>query len=445
MTLIGVVRNTILADLPGLSQWIRKAFWAVAEVGLFSFSNFSLNLLLARWLPPSSYGAFTIGFSIFILLGTFHLGLVSEPMLVFGADRKRHPLPEYLENVLFGHIGFVTVAAVLCFLLGLGLWFAGPSALYPTLFSLGFAVPCILLLSFMRTASYLHLATHFAAASGLLYLILMVAGAYAFQMWNWLSPVSAIGVMGVSSLAAGLWLAARLKQRLPRLREGKAIYDVMSRHWQFGRWMIGYHLLLWFMTNIWYILLPVWGGLVSSGAFRALVIFLIPPSFTLYALARLVIGALVRTRGTPKFLQIVRVMLVGYIVVSTLYWVLLGKFGESLMIWLYGGQYREYHVILWLLGSIVALEAATSVLNVALQSLQRPDLVFRARLFSVVVVCVVGVPLALTFGIWGAAAGYALAHMMSAASMGVLVGRAGRIGDVQTPAVAFTVQPFQPM
>lgn len=436
----GLFRNTVVGDLPGLSWWLERGFWAVTDYGLFASSNFVLNLLLARWLAPSDYGAFTVGFTIFLLLGTFHTGLFLEPMLVFGAERNRHRLPDYLRTVLLGHLGFVVVAALVCFVVGLGLWLAGSRALYPTLFSLAFAAPWILLLWLMRTTCYVHLTIHFAAAGGLLYLLLMVAGASALHLRDWLSPVSAIGVMGLSSLAAGLWLAARVKQPLPRVREGKAVHDTMSMHWRFGRWTIGVNLLYWFITSSWYILLPVSGGLAASGAFRALVIFIMPPVFALYAVSRVLMGGLVRTRGDSRFEHLVRVTLLFSISVSTLYWLLLGGFGGSLLSWLYGGQYGEYKNLLWILGAALILDGVRTVLYAALQSLERPDLVFWAHLFSSLVVCFVGLPLALALGVWGAGIGFLLSTLVSAGSMWMFFGRVGRGSEWQPAAVELLAQ-----
>src|SRR5690606_25728151 len=80
-----------------------KGFWAVMDQGLFAFSNFLVNILLARWLAPESYGAFSIAFSLFLVLGTFHTALLTEPMLVFGASKYRYSFAEYLRVLLRGH------------------------------------------------------------------------------------------------------------------------------------------------------------------------------------------------------------------------------------------------------------------------------------------------------------------------------------------------------
>ncbi len=96
-----------------LSRWLMKGFWAVSDQGLFSLSNFALSVLLARWLVPQDYGAFTVAFAVFLLIGTFHTALLSEPMLVFGPSRYKGRFSEYLGALMYGHVGFAVLSSLL--------------------------------------------------------------------------------------------------------------------------------------------------------------------------------------------------------------------------------------------------------------------------------------------------------------------------------------------
>jgi hypothetical protein len=99
-------------NIKNLSRWLTKGFWAVSDQGLFSLSNFALNLLLARWLVPQDYGAFTVALSVFYLVGTFHGALLTEPMLVFAPSRYKGRFPEYLGALLYGHLGFAILSSL---------------------------------------------------------------------------------------------------------------------------------------------------------------------------------------------------------------------------------------------------------------------------------------------------------------------------------------------
>src|SRR5215211_6550801 len=112
-----------------LSQWLGKGLWAVVDQALFASSNFVLSILLARWLIPSEYGAYTVAYTTFWVLSAVHTGLLTEPMMVYGPSRYRGRLPEYLGAVLYGHVGFVVLGSFVFLSAGLGLRISGSTVL----------------------------------------------------------------------------------------------------------------------------------------------------------------------------------------------------------------------------------------------------------------------------------------------------------------------------
>src|SRR5215212_9262534 len=198
-----------------LSRWLMKGFWAVSDQGLFSLSNFALSVLLARWLMPQDYGAFTVAFAVFLLIGTFHTALLSEPMLVFGPSRYKGRFSEYLGALMYGHVGFAVLSSLLLLLAGLGFAYSGQGEVSAALFALALAGPLILLLWLMRRACYARFEPHLATSGGALYMAFMLGGLYALYRLEWLSAALALVVMGFSSLAVSLWLYMRLRVGRP--------------------------------------------------------------------------------------------------------------------------------------------------------------------------------------------------------------------------------------
>src|SRR5438552_11552208 len=92
---------------------LSKGAWAVTDQALFAGSNFILNIVLARWLTPDGYGAFGVAFAVFLLLGTLHTSLLTEPMIVFGAGRFRDRAAQYLGLLLYGHMIFALPCSLL--------------------------------------------------------------------------------------------------------------------------------------------------------------------------------------------------------------------------------------------------------------------------------------------------------------------------------------------
>ena len=387
-------------------RWLGKGFWAVADQGLFASSNFVLNILLARWLSPQDYGAFAAMFAVFLLVGTIHTGLLTEPMLVFGSARYKDRLSEYLGTLLGGHLGFSVLSGLLLLLASLGFVLAGSSALSMVLLALTLAGPFILLLWLMRRACYIRLEPHLAASGGALYMILLLAGAYALYLLEWLTAASALCVMGFSSLVVSLWLAVRLHvKRPPSFRRGKLPYNALIDHWRYGRWSVATQALTWAPGNIYFLLLPLWGGLEASASLRALWNCVLPANMAIAALSTLLIPSLTRARGEAGFGTLVRYSMVLFVFGSVLYWLFVGLFHNSLIAWLYGGQYGEDAQLLWVLGLAPLAVGVGSVLGAALRAVERPDQVFWAYAFSSILALTLGVTLMFAWGVVGAAVG----------------------------------------
>src|SRR5580658_410520 len=91
-----------------LARWTTKGGLAILDQGLISGSNFLIGILLARWLVPAQYGAFSLAFSVFLLLSYVYQSLLSEPQGVFSGSAYRHCLRGYLKALL-GIQALVTV------------------------------------------------------------------------------------------------------------------------------------------------------------------------------------------------------------------------------------------------------------------------------------------------------------------------------------------------
>lgn len=396
-------------------RWLSNGLWAVVDQGLYAGSNFLLNVMLARWLTPVEYGAFTVAFTVFLLLGTFHSALLTEPMLVFGPGKYRNRLPEYMGILISGHAILVAVGSLLLVLVAALLRLWGVSAIPSTLAGLALAAPFILLLWLMRRACYLRLQPGLAASGGLVNLILTVIGLIVLYQHQWLNTASALGLMGFASLVTGVWLAVSLHVSRPILTGSAVVREALTDHWRYGRWAAATVALAWVPGNIYYLLLPVWRGLEASAALKAMMNFVMPVANVNTALSVLLVPALVRARGNEQHgRHLITVALILLIAGSVGYWVLLAVFHHPLMIWVYRGQYTE-PLGMWFLMLVILIAAGiVSVLGSALRALERPDRIFQANIRSAAVAVTVGVWGTFTWGVWGAGVGLALSSLITA-------------------------------
>lgn len=385
-----------------LGLWLRKGFWAVADQGLFAASNFVLNVLLARWMFPQDYGAFAMVFAAFLLFSTLHGGLLIEPVLVFGPGRYQSRLSEYLGSLLYGHLGFAVLSGFLFLLVGLGFWISGSRELSAVFLTLALSGPCILLLWLLRRACYARFEPSLAASGGVLYMALMLTGAYALHRLEWLSAPSAFSVMGVSSLVVSLWLIVRLRVKLPSFREHELAREAFADHWRYGRFTAAVQVLLACPLSVYFLLLPALAGLEASASLRALMNLIMPMILALNAFAALMLPTLVQARGDAVFGAVIRFALAFFVFGSLVYWLFLGLFYDRLVAWLYGGQYTEDAHLLWILGLLPVAYAVGAVLIKALEAFERPDQEFRAAAFSTAVSLTLGLVVVFAWGLFGA-------------------------------------------
>lgn len=396
------------------TRWARRGFWAVMDQGLFAISNFALSLMLARSLPAEEFGAFAVGFAIFLLVGTVHTALLTEPMLIYGSGKYADRFPDYLRLVLRGHLLLTGACGVLLSCVGLGMLTVGLTLLGKAFLGFSMAAPLILLSWLLRRACYVPMRPHDAAISGGIYLLLMCAGIYGLSAYHALTVSRALAVLAISSAVASVWLAFRLLRQPKRGIAQLHPIVIAQEHWSYGRWAVGSSALSWIPSNIFYIALPLWGGLQASAALKALMTLIMPLVQAKMALTTLLVPALVRARGQPRFLHLLRVSAGLLVSGSLLYWLALGSFNQPILHVVFQGKYDEYGALLWWLGLLPVFMAVASVLKSALRALERPDRVFWGNLASTLFVLSLGLGAVVLWGLAGAVSATVMSYLLLA-------------------------------
>jgi O-antigen/teichoic acid export membrane protein len=372
--------------------------------------------LLARWLSPEGYGAFSVTFAIFLFVGCLHSAMFAEPLLVFGSGKYKARLSEYMGALVYGHLAFSAVGSLVLLLTSAGFALAGLPSLSTVMLALALAEPFILLLWLMRRACYARFEPHLAASGGAWYMAIMLAGAWVLYSREWLSAASALGVMAISSLLVSLWLARRLRIKRPSLRAGDLARDAFVDHWRYGRWSVGNQALNWVPMNIFYLILPMWGGLAAGASFKALMNPVMPMLQAVWALSILLLPSLVwaRDEGRDRLNSRLGLALIPFVVGPALYWLLLGIFHQPLVSWLYDGQYTAHASLLWILGLSPIAASVKQVLSQSLRALERPDWLFLAYTLSAVVALILGTGLVYLWGLAGAGMGLVICQVVTA-------------------------------
>ncbi len=398
--------------------WLTKGSLAIADQGVFAGSNFVFNVLLARWLTSDDYGAFALAYSVFLLLLIVHNALLTAPMLVFGPGKYREHFPEYLGILLRGHFALMlpgsAVLVAVAFLLGS----IYSVAVERAFLALAVAAPFILLLWLLRRAFYARLDPCWAAASGGVYLVILVAGTVALRAARLLSPSTGFLSMAAASLITSAILLVRLRPTLAA--DSSTIRAVATDHWNYGKWVAAGAGPNWVTDNIYFMVLPAWLGLAEAGALKALLNLAQPAAQCISALGALLMPILVHDReagGPSRMKRTMKLSFVlfvsGSVACLALLWGLRFRIFHSL----YGGKFSAYDSWpLLLVGLLPIAQSLPNVVGAALGALERPKLGFLSAVGSGVCALVLGVPLACGIGVGGALLGMVVSYTL----MGIL-------------------------
>ncbi len=399
-----------------------KAAFAISDQALFSGANFAVNILLARWLAPAEYGAFSLAYSVFLLFAVVHTALLIEPLMVFGSGKYQRMFPSYVRVLLQAHGALMGPGTVLLFITAFVLGKAYSATAGGAFIGLAFSGAAILLFWLVRRVFYVLLQPGWGVLGGALYFTGVMGCMWVLQATGQLSTATAFVAMGAASLLASLILFARFGTGVLRRSSEPALREVATDHWRYGRWAIASSAISWFPGSIYYALLPAWLGLEATAGLRALMNFIMPVLQAIAALSMLLVPMLVRDRDSGGFRKMNRTMLLfltlfcgGALAYGVVLW-----FARSHVFQLfYAGKYGQYAGWPFLLAGMLPLgTCATAVLGNGLRALERPDRTFWCYLGSVVSALAAGIPLARAFGVTGALIGLHLSSLVTAAMMG---------------------------
>ena len=359
-------------------------------------------MLLARWLLPEAYGAYTVGYTLFVLLGTVQAGVLLEPMLVFGPSRFDGRLGSYLRLLLSAH-GMIGLGGGV--LLGAGAGLAavfGQPVLATALGTLAAAQVVILFYWLMRAACYIRTQPQLAVASGAVYAAILLGGAAALQGAGLLGVATAIAAMAAASLAAGALVAWRLRIPFARTDDAALRAEATARHRDYGGWAVGSGALEWFNGYLPFLLLPLWAGLAETGGLRALYNLILPAAHVFGALGHLMLPTFVRARATGTEGALARRLALALGVGCVLYGLAVVTVGPWALSLLYEGKYDGYAGLLWLAAALPLAMMGPHVAQALLRARERPRDVFVARLGGAGVGATLGALVIAALGVAGA-------------------------------------------
>ena len=396
-----------------LKPLLGGVFASISDQAVFSGTNFALNVLLARWLSSEGYGAFSVAWSVCIILTAVHNALIIEPMMVVGPAEFGTRLGSYLKRVTRLNVATVFV---------MGLAAAGASVFYrglvarDALSAMGLALPGYLLLITCRREQYVVDRPMRAFYLSLGYAALLASGLSVLHSTGQLAAWNAVLVTGLSLIVA-LWALLRRDLPFDYQPSPHTLGEISTAHWGYGKWLFASAMLGVGISDLQVLLLSKMVDLNSAGALRALMNFIAPVGQLLTVLSVFTMPKLARSmrqRGVGLGLRrsgLYAICVIGIAIAYSSVLVLLGGPLEHL---LYGGRMAAYLDDLPWLALVAVLSGVAIAFTTPLRAAQNSQHVLFAGIAATVIGFGSSLILLPRYGLQGALLSLVLANGASA-------------------------------
>ena len=363
-----------------LKRWGPKGGLAVLDQGFFSGSNFILNILLARWLDASEYGAYSITFALFLFVTGIHNSLILEPMAVLGPANHGNHRSEYLLNQFALHLAVTLFAGLLLALVG-GLLFAtsrASSVIGQSILGLGLFLPMIMLIWLVRRIFYVIQNPAGSLFSSAVYVIFLLGGSWLIHdrvteppLYYW------FGILGIAGLISGLIPLLLWRSLLTNTPHNPKFVsmEVFSEHWTFGKWVMSATVFNFIATQIQIFAVATILSLDAAGAWRAAQNFILPMMQIITAIVTLALPSMASNfgRGELEWLKRKGLMVtILLFLLSVIYTSILVVFASPINRLFYVDKFVFTISLISMIGLVTILTAAESGFALILRTMQRP-------------------------------------------------------------------------
>jgi O-antigen/teichoic acid export membrane protein len=386
-------------------RWVSKGGFAIADQALISGSNFLVATLLARWVSPAEYGAYSLVFSIFLLLTIIYQAVLLEPMMIFGGTAGRDSIRGYLRTLYRIHFAGTAVMFVILALSAAAASRWGPSGVSGALVGAAIASPCVLLFWLLRRAFYLDGPISRAAAGAVVYSLVLLSGFLVLQWRGLMSSFTAFACMGAAAVATSLVLYRQLQTALPDGPYPRGLLETWNAHWRYGRWALLGSVASWFPAYIYYPLLTTFSGIAQSGELRALMNFAQPLAQFYGALSPVFLPYCARqkaSRGNSGIVAAAGRITLLFVIVACGYWAVAVPFRSVIFRIVYGSHFSNITYLLPAVALGSLLWSAAIGVSIALRAMESPKSIFDSFLVASALAVAIGIPATKAFGVSGA-------------------------------------------
>jgi len=392
-----------------VSEVARKGQLSAIDQGVISAGNFLASVLVSRYVSPTEFGIYTVGFLAVLFVRAVQEGLIIQPLNSIGAGLDADEFRAYVSATGLAQLILALASAAAAAGIGWLLTAAGNDMAGPTLFALWFSFLTWQFQEFIRRVFYTRGQVLRAVVNTLLQnlvRILLVIWLGTSHQLSGIGGLNAIGWGGLAAFAVGFWQARGLWTA-----RGLKLRATWEQNWKFGRWTLGGTVLNWVAVQFYPILTAGMISFAATGAYQALQNLVAPIHVLLRASDTFLTPRISKIYAREGFQPLRRVMKLSYLLLGIpVGLLLLGavEFSAPLLHLLRGDTYLPFRQGIYLLAIFYALWYAYWPLQTALKAIRFSRPIFIANALAIVTMLTVGLWAIQRWGIYGTMAGQVL-------------------------------------
>lgn len=417
--------KTIELFMNKLVDYLKKGYrglFAIADQGLYSGTNFLVNILFARMMTPDDFGLFVLSFSIIVVFQQIYSSIILEPMSVLGAKHSG----QGLNNYIIGQFKLQFIFTVLTGLVIIAL-LGGINALVPQspildlLILWGIFLPINQLLFFMRRAYYILQRPGVSAFGSMLYSIVLVGCTYLISKSGYLTPKTAVLFFAIASLVGSVLIVNLLKA--DKSSKSSPPLVLLRQNWAFGKWFFLSSVLVGTALQSQVYLSGGLLGIEEAGIVKVLQSFIQPVTLTFAAIASYslpIISADFAKKREVEAKKKVVIITAIQVFVAVVFEIVLIFAGEYLEALIYRGQYAQYVGLLPIWGIIPIFLALSNGISLLHYAAQKSQALLYSSLVWMVMNFGVGSLLISRYNLYGASYSAVLGYLSTTIVFGIL-------------------------
>jgi len=395
-----------------------RTVWAMGDQGMVSLGNFAVNIILARNVSTTEFGIYTLVFSVYLFLNGMHGSFVNYPLTIRIAKEDTLEVPR-----------LVGMALILTIILLVPLS-GGVVALFmildqPQLIPYGMlAFVAWRFHDVMRRTLMAQLRFRAVVPGDAVSYLGQAVAMLGLIYFDVLSLEAVFLAMASTSALAALIQMVQVKVRFSHPR---AMWPFVKECWKLGRWVIMNRIAAVVQLQAVGWMLAAVHGVEATANFRAVINIVAVTHPIMQGIGNLVIPSVVHAhrKGIMQAMRATALLTAQGAVLVLPYYLALGLFPGHALGLIYGpdSPYRLMADVLTILTMTYTMSYFSRMVMGSLSGLAKPDVAFHAQLFGSIASLVISLPLAAWGGVYYAAVGALLSHVVRLIAGGYLLRR----------------------